>query len=44
MEFFGGNRTRSSLTVARGGAKVRVRLPGSGRWYRDVRFLGWVVD
>lgn len=44
MEFFGANRARSSVTIARDGARTRVRLPGSGRWHNDVRFLGWVVD
>ena len=44
MELFGGNRNRHSVTIAKDGAIIRVRLPASDYWYNDVRFLGWVID
>lgn len=44
MELFGGNRNRHSVTIAKDGAIVRVRLPASDYWYNEVRFLGWVTD
>ncbi len=44
MDFFGASRSRSSIVIAIDGVKVRVRLPGSRRWYYDVQFLGWIVN
>lgn len=41
---FGINRNRNDVNIAKDGAIIRVRLPTSNYWYRDVRFLGWVID
>ena len=44
MDLFGGNRNRHDVTIAKGGAIVRLRLPATDYWYGDVRFLGWVIN
>jgi hypothetical protein len=43
-ELFGGRRNRTDVTIANGGAIIRVRLPTSDYWYNNVRFVGWVVE
>lgn len=43
-ELFGGGRNRTDVTIANGGAIIRVRLPTSDHWYNNVHFVGWVVE
>ena len=43
-EIFGGNRNRHDVTLAKGGAIIRLRLPASDYWYNEVHFLAWVVN
>ncbi len=43
-ELFGGNRNRHDVTIAKGWAIVRLRLPASDYWYNEVHFLAWVIN
>ena len=43
-ELFGGRRNRSDVSIANGGAVIRVRLPSTDNWYNNVRFVAWVVE
>ncbi|NQX89743.1 MAG: hypothetical protein HRT77_13890 [Halioglobus sp.] len=45
-ELFGGGNNLNSVTIAKDGAIVRLRLPTTDSLYRryNIKFIGWVID